>query len=133
MSTAPNMTSNRPYLVRAMYQWVSDNGLTPYLLVDARLPGVQVPPASVKDGQIVLNIAMRAVSDLDLGNDRIIFMARFGGVSQQVSVPLGAVLAIYAQENGQGMMFPAEPVAPAPPPADPPEPARGGPRLRVVK
>lgn len=133
MSTSPNMTSNRPYLVRAMYQWVSDNGLTPYLLVDARLPGVQVPPASVKDGQIVLNIAMRAVSDLDLGNERIAFMARFGGVSQQVSVPLGAVLAIYAQENGQGMMFPAEPAAPTPPPAEPPEPVRGGPRLRVVK
>ena len=132
MSGTPTMTSNRPYLVRAMYQWVSDNGLTPYLLVDARLPGVMVPPASVKDGQIVLNIAMRAVSDLDLGNERISFLARFGGVSQQVSVPLGAVLAIYAQENGQGMMFPAEPTAP-PPPAEPPEPARGGPRLRLVK
>jgi len=133
MASAPPMTSNRPYLVRAMYQWVSDNALTPYLLVDARLPGVQVPSASVKDGQIVLNIAMRAVSDLDLGNERISFMARFGGVSHHVVVPLGAVLAIYAQENGQGMMFPAEPVAPTPPPADPPEPVRGGPRLRVVK
>ena len=132
MTGTPTMTSNRPYLVRAMYQWVSDNGLTPYLLVDARLPGVMVPPASVKDGQIVLNIAMRAVSDLDLGNEQITFLARFGGVSQQVRVPMGAVLAIYAQENGQGMMFPAEPVAP-PPPAEPPEPARGGPRLRVVK
>jgi stringent starvation protein B len=127
------MTSNRPYLVRAMYQWVSDNALTPYLLVDARLPGVQVPSASVKDGQIVLNIAMRAVSDLDLGNERISFMARFGGVSQHVVVPLGAVLAIYAQENGQGMMFPAEPATPTPPPADTPEPVRGAPRLRVVK
>jgi stringent starvation protein B len=132
MSGTLTMTSNRPYLVRAMYQWVSDNGLTPYLLVDARLPGVRVPPASVKDGQIVLNIAMRAVADLDLGNERITFLARFGGVSQQVSVPIGAVLAIYAQENGQGMMFPAEPAAP-PPPAEPPEPARGSPRLRVVK
>jgi stringent starvation protein B len=126
------MTSNRPYLVRAIYQWVSDNGLTPYLLVDARQPDVQVPLGSVKDGQIVLNIAMRAVSDLDLGIERIRFMARFSGVSQLVSVPLGAVLAIYAQENGQGMMFPAEPAAPLPPP-EPQEPVRAGPRLRVVK
>lgn len=126
------MSSNRPYLVRAIYQWVSDNGLTPYLLVDARQPDVVVPSSAVKDGQVVLNIAMRAVSDLDLGNDRIRFMARFSGVSQQVVVPIGAVLAIYAQENGQGMMFPAEPVSPeTPPPA--PEPARTGPRLRVVK
>jgi stringent starvation protein B len=126
------MSSNRPYLVRAIYQWVSDNGLTPYLLVDARQADVVVPPSAVKDGQVVLNIAMRAVSDLDLGNDRIRFMARFAGVSQQVVVPIGAVLAIYAQENGQGMMFPAEPSAPETPPTAP-EPARTGPRLRVVK
>jgi stringent starvation protein B len=133
MSATPTMSSNRPYLVRAIYQWISDNGLTPYVLVDARLPGVVVPAHAVKDGQIVLNVAMRAVSELDLGNDYIAFNARFGGVSQSVCVPLGAVLAIYAQENGQGMMFPAEPAAPSPPPADTPEPVRGAPKLRVVK
>jgi stringent starvation protein B len=133
------MTSNRPYLIRAMYDWISDNGMTPYLLVDARGEGVRVPNAAVKDGQIVLNIAVRAVSDLELGNDRVRFMARFSGVGHQVEVPVPAVLAIYAHENGQGMMFPAEPATPpngpAPTPiagADKPEPGKS-PRLRVVK
>ena len=102
------MTSSRPYLLRAMYDWISDNGLTPHLLVDATRPGVQVPPQSVKDGQVVLNVAMRAVANLDLGDDRIRFQARFGGVSQAVVCPIGAVLAIYARENGQGMMFSAD-------------------------
>lgn len=135
------MTSNRPYLLRAIYDWISDNGLTPYVLVDAVQPGVQVPLQSVKDGQIVLNIAMRAVRDLDLGNDRVSFQARFSGVNQQVYFPLQAVLAIYAQENGQGMMFPVE-ENDTPPPDQPSgseertedKPARrGGPHLRVVK
>ncbi len=133
MSASPPMSSNRPYLVRAIYQWVSDNGLTPYLLVDARQPEVVVPTAAVKDGQIVLNIAMRAVSELDLDNQFIRFQARFSGVSQHVRVPMAAVLAIYAQENGQGMMFPAEPTPPTPPAEPQQEPARIGPRLRVVK
>lgn len=133
------MTSNRPYLIRAMYDWISDNGMTPYLLVDARTDGVRVPAAAVKDGQIVLNIAVRAVSDLELGNDRVRFMARFSGVGHQVEVPVPAVLAIYAHENGQGMMFPAEqnppPVAPDPAPvAGEGKPVPGkAPRLRVVK
>jgi stringent starvation protein B len=127
------MTSNRPYLIRAMYDWISDNSLTPYLLVDARMQGVRVPAGSVKDGQIVLNIAGRAVAQLELGNERIRFFARFSGVSQEVEVPVQAVLAVYAQENGQGMMFPAEPAGK--PPSEPdPEPApRKGPQLRVVK
>src|SRR5687768_16113559 len=102
------MTSNRPYLLRAIYQWISDNGLTPYLLVDASWPGVLVPPQAAKDGRVVLNVAGRAVAALEMGNDWIRFMARFGGVSHSVEVPVGAVLAIYAQENGQGMMFPVE-------------------------
>ena len=137
MSATEKMTSNRPYLVRAMYDWICDNGLTPYLLVDARQNGVRVPTHAVKDGQIVLNVAVRAVSDLELGNDRIRFNARFGGVSQHVDVPMPAVLAIYAQENGQGMMFPVEGEgeAPTPPekPAEPEKPARKGPGLRIVK
>lgn len=134
MSDKAPMTSNRPYLVRAMYEWISDNGLTPYVLVDARRAGVEVPQGSVKDGQIVLNVAMRAVSELKLANDVLTFHARFGGVNQRVLVPVEAVLAIYAQENGQGMMFPAEPANPMPPvgPA-PQEPQRPGARLRVVK
>ncbi len=137
MSAADKMTSNRPYLVRAMYDWICDNGLTPYVLVDARQQGVRVPTHVIKDGQVVLNVAVRAVTDLELGNDRIRFLARFGGVSQQVDVPLHAVLAIYAQENGQGMMFPVEAQdAPPPPettPQEPEKPVRKGPALRVVK
>lgn len=135
------MTSNRPYLLRAVYEWIGDNQMTPYLLVDARQPGVRVPTHAVKDGQIVLNIAMRAVSDLELANDAVRFHARFKGASQQVVVPLAAVLAVYAQENGQGMMFPPEPVASVPTPdvltpvvaEASPAPQRKGPTLRVVK
>lgn len=104
----PRMSSNRPYLLRAMYDWITDNGLTPYLLVDARQPGVQVPAFAIKDGKVVLNIAMRAVDALDLGDDRIRFQARFSGASHALSIPLVAVEAIYAQENGQGMMLPAD-------------------------
>jgi len=102
------MTSNRPYLLRAIYDWISDNGFTPYLLVDAGRPGVRVPASAIRDGKVVLNVAMRAVANLELGNDRIRCMARFGGVSQPLDVPVSAVQAIYAQENGQGMMFPPE-------------------------
>ena len=134
MSEAAKMSPNRPYLIRAMYDWISDNGLTPYLLVDARHDGVQVPSSSVKDGQIVLNVAARAVSELDLGNERVRFLARFQGISQSVDVPVSAVMAIYAQENGQGMMFPADTASPPPAPApEKPGPARRGPQLRVVK
>ncbi len=134
--TVSTMTSNRPYLVRALYEWITDNGLTPYLLVDAGQPGVRVPAFAVKDGRVVLNVAARAVSGLQLGNERVDFHARFGGVSHAVSFPIGAVLAIYAQENGQGMMFPPEPQAEqADPPPEPPSaaPSRKGPALRVVK
>lgn len=101
-----DLTSNKPYLIRALYEWIGDNGLTPYLLVDAGQPGTRVPPQAVKDGRVVLNIAARAVTRLDLGNDIISFQARFNGVAMLVLVPIEAVLAIYAMENGQGMMFP---------------------------
>jgi stringent starvation protein B len=132
------MTSNRSYLLRAMYEWIADNGMTPYILVDAGAPNVTVPRSAVKDGRVVLNIAARAVSQLDLGKDRVRFMARFSGVSQIVEAPMAAVLAIYAQENGQGMMFPAENQPTPPPDATPDvaatEPvAKKGPHLRVVK
>ncbi|MDI3262453.1 ClpXP protease specificity-enhancing factor [Aerosticca soli] len=131
------MSSNRPYLLRAIYDWISDNGLTPYLLVDAAVEGVQVPPQAVRNGQVVLNLAMRAVADLDLGNEWITFQARFSGVSHVLRIPVRAVRALYAQENGQGMMFPAddEPPPPSPPAEDQggDRPPRGSPRLRVVK
>ncbi|WP_119718725.1 ClpXP protease specificity-enhancing factor [Cognatilysobacter tabacisoli] len=105
---ATPMTSHRPYLLRALYEWIVDNGMTPHLLVDATRPAVRVPVHAVKDGRIVLNVAERAVSHLDMGNDVIRFSARFGGVSHNVSVPVGAVLAIYARETGQGMALPED-------------------------
>lgn len=109
MTDAPtSMTSHRPYLLRALWEWIADNGMTPHLLVDATRPDVRVPPHTVKEGRVVLNIADRAVAHLQMGNDVITFSARFGGVSQQVSVPVGAVLAIYARETGQGMALPDE-------------------------
>lgn len=113
MSTMAEMTSSRPYLIRALYQWIEDNGLTPYILVDSSVPGVRVPPQAVKDGKVVLNIATRAVHKLDLADDVISFQARFNGVSTLVVVPVSAVNAIYSMENGQGMVLPPE-VATAP-------------------
>ena len=102
------MTSHRPYLLRALYEWIADNDLTPHLLVDTTRPHVQVPNHAVKDGRIVLNVAQRAVVALEMTNDTISFSARFGGVSHNVAVPVSAVLAIYARENGQGMALPPE-------------------------
>jgi stringent starvation protein B len=102
------MTSTRPYLIRAIYEWILENRCTPYLLADATVKGMRVPPQAVKEGQVVLNLAPMAIDRLDLGLDEVRFNARFGGVSQTVYVPVQAVLAIYAKENGQGMMFPAE-------------------------
>jgi stringent starvation protein B len=142
------MTSNRPYLIRALYDWISDNGFTPYILVDATAPDVRVPGSAIREGKVVLNIALRAVDQLDLGNDTVSFRARFSGVSLPVSVPVVAIEAIYAQENGQGMLLPPdqEPDSPDPDPPTrdgrsdkhqgerkPRRPIKGPPRLRVVK
>lgn len=104
----PPMTSQRPYLLRALYEWIVDNGMTPHILVNASVPGVRVPAHTVKDGQVVLNIADRAVGHLQMGNDAITFSARFGGVSQSVRIPLEAVIAVYARETGQGMALPMD-------------------------
>ena len=138
MSDATPMTSNRPYLLRALYQWIGDNSMTPHLLVDATRDGVQVPASTVKEGRVVLNIAARAVAQLDLGNREVRFKARFGGVSQSVVVPVTAILAIYAQETGQGKMLPEDGATlPEDGPDDTPEPPEDGPKrgghLRVVK
>lgn len=102
------LSPRRPYLLRAFYEWLLDNQLTPHLVVDVTLPGVLVPMEYARDGQIVLNIAPRAVGNLELANDEVRFNARFGGVPRQVSVPLAAVLAIYVRENGAGTMFEPE-------------------------
>ena len=103
------MNSSRPYLLRALLDWICDNALTPHLLVDATLPEVTVPTQFVQQGKITLNIGPNAVEGLDMGNDAITFSARFAGQPMQVFVPVTAVLAIFARENGQGMMFGQEP------------------------
>ena len=105
MIDAKDTTSTRPYLIRALYEWCTDNGLTPYVavLVDDT---VRVPNEYVKDGEIVLNISFDATSSLKLGNEFIEFKARFAGSAREIMVPIGRVIAIYARENGQGMAFP---------------------------
>jgi stringent starvation protein B len=132
------MTSNRPYLVRALYEWILDNGLTPHLLVDASRPGAVLPVQFVQDGKIVLNIGPSAVRGLVLGNERISFNARFGGVAMDVMVPAEAVMGIYARENGRGMLFPDEEpqttaAAASQEEPEPPKPPRDRPTLKVVK
>jgi stringent starvation protein B len=103
--TETALTPTRPYLARAIYAWICDNQLTPYLLVDATINHVQVPQQYIKDGQIVLNVAPHAVSQFQIENDAIYFSARFGGVAQDLYVPMSAVLGIYSRENGQGLFF----------------------------
>ena len=127
------MKSSRPYLVRALYDWIVDNGCTPHVLIDAHVPGVEVPQQYVKDGQIVLNVSPGAVANLLISNEDIRFRGRFGGIAMDILAPMGAVLGIYARENGQGMVFEPEK---NPPPRDEsgagpgPSPRRA---LRVVK
>ena len=106
---APELGSTRPYLVRALYEWCTDNGLTPYVAVQVD-ETVQVPREFVKNNEIVLNISFDATSSLKLGNEFIEFKARFGGIAREIVVPMGRVIAIYARENGQGMAFPSAPV-----------------------
>ncbi|MDM0076736.1 ClpXP protease specificity-enhancing factor [Variovorax sp. J2P1-59] len=113
MINALESSSTRPYLIRALYEWCTDNGFTPYVAVQVD-DTVQVPREYVKNGEIVLNISFDATSSLKLGNDFIEFKARFAGTAREISVPVGRVIAIYARENGQGMAFPA----PAPAQAD---------------
>lgn len=102
---AQDSTSTRPYLIRALHEWCTDNGLTPHLAVRVD-DSVQVPREYVNDGEIVLNVGLDATSALQLGNDFIEFKARFGGKPRDIMVPVGRVIAIYARENGQGMAFP---------------------------
>ena len=112
------MTPSRPYLMRALNEWILDNNTTPYFLVEPGCPNVQVPQDYVNNGQIVLNISPSAIHDLLINQEGLSFNARFGGVPMDVYVPLIAILAIYAKENGQGMVFGSE--AGAPDPDDPP-------------
>lgn len=138
------MSSSRPYFLRAVYEWILDNNCTPHILVDAHVQGTQVPQQHVnKDGQIILNISPSAVKDFFMDNTAVSFNARFSGVVNNLYIPCGAILGIYARENGQGMMFEPEanPQPPVPSPTSPvsPSPVKsigdGGkrPGLRVVK
>ncbi len=128
------MTSNRPYLIRALFEWILDNDCTPYLVVSANFPGVAVPSAYVENGRIVLNISPQAVRHLDIGNQELRFDGRFGGKPFQVVAPIAAVMAIYAKETGQGTAFEVDPNAPTPPegPDDDGGNKSGG-HLRIVK
>lgn len=131
------MISRRPYLIRAIYDWVLDNRLTPHMLVAADAPGVRVPSQFVtEDGRITINLSPSAVHDLTLDNDLIRFSARFSGRPFEVEIPPGAVLALYARENGQGMLF-GEVEEPEPPPDDPDDGSDSGngksPHLKIVR
>ncbi|HEY4371045.1 MAG TPA: ClpXP protease specificity-enhancing factor [Burkholderiales bacterium] len=133
--------STKPYLIRAIYEWCTDNGFTPYLAV-AVDASTRVPMEFVKDGQIVLNISFEATNGLKMGNDYVEFAARFGGVQRDIAVPINRVAAVYARENGHGQGFEVTELAPAqkaePSPADKPagtpdRPTGGKPKLTVVK
>ncbi len=131
------MTSSKPYLIRAMFDWIVDNGYTPHVVVNTDTNGVQVPEAYIEDGKIILNIAPRAVRNYDMTNEWISFDARFGGEALEIHVPIIAVMAIYAQENGRGMVFneeeefiDADGDGEAPPPGSG---KKGKPNLRIVK
>lgn len=133
------MKSRRPYLLRAMHEWIGDSGCTPHVIVDAGVTGVEVPLQFVQDGKIVLNLSRSAADQLVLGNDELSFRGRFGGAAMNVRIPVEAVLAIYARETGQGMIF-TEDDAPPPGGESPVQPARPEARspatrshLKVVK
>lgn len=135
------MSPSRPYLIRAINEWIVDNGFTPYLLVDADFEGTEVPRQFVDNGKIVLNINPTAIAGLELGNDYVMFSARFQGNPYEITIPVPAVLAIYAQENGRGMMFNEDEYGPEPPDGgggpDKEKPEedkdKGRPSLKVVK
>lgn len=126
-----SMTPSQPYLVRAIYEWIVDNALTPYVLVNAEHDATHVPRQYVENGKIVLNLGPVAVNDLDMANDYITFNARFGGKAMDVSFPVVSVLAIYAKENGQGMVFNESEGENPPPEPEPDKPGR--PSLKLVK
>lgn len=141
MSETP-VRSRRPYLLRAMHEWISDSAQTPHIVVDASIQGVEVPRQYVQGGKIILNVSNHATSGLNLGNDFVRFRARFGAATYDVSVPVAAVLGIYARETGQGMIF-SDADAPPPPTEPPPSTPDGSsttntdgrrkPTLKVVK
>ncbi len=127
------MTANRPYIIRGLYDWIIDNDMTPHLMVDAGYPDTHVPEKYIKDGKVVLNISTASVKELDLGNELISFNARFAGQPVKIMVPDNAVMAIYARENGNGMIFTEETLTNASTVADDKASAIKKPSLKIVK
>ncbi len=127
------VTSKRPYLIRAMHEWMTDNALTPYVVVAAGAEGLLVPEQYASDGKIVLNVSYAATRNFTLADDRMSFEARFGGVAQRVDVPLSAVIGIYAKESGQGMIFSDDDATPTESTEPSESVERGRPTLTVVK
>lgn len=135
------MTSSKPYLLRALYEWILDNDFTPHVIADADAAGVDVPPQAIQEGRVVLNISPSATGNLLMENDAVSFKARFSGVSRDIWLPMPAILAIYARENGQGMMFAdgdEDGDSPSPPDDGPDDAGPGGskpggPKLRLIK
>lgn len=126
------MSSSRPYLLQALFDWIVANDCTPYVLVDARMSGVEVPQQHVKDGQIVLNISPSAVTGFAISGEGLFFNARFGGMATDIYAPTAAIMGIYARENGQGMIFETEEKTdPEPPSPEAKKPTK--PSLKVVK
>ncbi|MEF3074618.1 MULTISPECIES: ClpXP protease specificity-enhancing factor [unclassified Methylobacter] len=125
------MTSLKPYLIRSIYEWIIDNHLTPHLLVDAENSNAVLPQEYIEDGKIVLNIRPEAIQGLSLGNEEIQFNARFGGKPMHIVTPIAAVMAIYAKENGKGMIFDHEDTEGDEPPPEKTPPNK--PNLRIVK
>ena len=126
------MSSSKPYLLRALFEWINDNEQTPHIIVDAERVDVNMPPQSIQDGRLVLNISPLATRNLSMDNEAVSFQARFSGVSQDIWLPMEAILAIYARENGQGMMFANPDDDDSPEPPEKPE-RPSGPHLRVIK
>lgn len=127
-----SMTPQKPYLIRAIYEWILDNHCTPYLLVNTRIEGVTVPQEYIKDNRIVLNLAPDAIHQLQMDNDWISFSARFSGKAMDLFIPIIAVQAIYGKENNEGMFFPEDSPPPEPDTAKP-VPNNGKPSLKIVK
>ena len=125
------MTSSKPYLVRALYEWILDNETTPYILVDTSSEQVQIPPGIATDGKVVLNLAPEAIQNLEMTNEYVAFSARFSGVAQDIYCPMTSLMAIYARENGEGMMFPEEESEAEHDSPDDDKPK--GPTLKVIK
>ncbi len=130
------MTSSKPYLLRAMYDWIADNQLTPYIMIDALAEGVLVPERFIEDGKIVLNIAPQAVADLSMSNEALEFDARFSGILEHIYISVAAIKAIYSFENGRGMVFAEEEDdggADSSSGSKSPRLPKGKPKLKIVK